>query len=83
MPQAEAQKIALEIGTLGSKGLSVNDPSGKYSLRSSPGNYAGLQLPCIQYVGFKIIDPAADIGLDITAEYEEALRLHSGGDDVF
>jgi hypothetical protein len=30
---------------------------------------------CIQYVGFKIIEPTTDIGLDIAAEYEKAKEL--------
>jgi len=56
----------------------VNDPSGKYMLRSLPGNFSGLHLLCLQYVGFKIIDPTVDIGFDIAAEYEEARRLQGG-----
>ena len=61
---------------LGTKGLSVNDPSGKYTLRSLPGNFSGLHLLCLQYAGFKVIDPTVEIGFNITAEYEEARRLH-------
>lgn len=78
MPKDEVQRIALEIAMLGTKGLSVNDPSGKYTLRSLPGNFTGLHLLCIQYAGFKVIDPSVDIGFDIAAEYEEARRLHRG-----
>jgi len=83
MPKDEVQRISVEIAMLGTKGLSVNDPSGKYTLRSLPGNFSGLQLLCFQYVGFKIIDPTLDIGFDIAAEYEEAKRLLGGsGSDV-
>ena len=71
----EVQRITHEIATLGTKGLSLNDPSGKYTLRSLPGNFSGMQLLCIEFVGFKILDPTVDLGFDITAEYEEALRL--------
>ena len=78
MPKAEVQRISLEIGMLGTKGLSVNDPSGKYTLRSLPGNFSGLHLLCLQYVGFKIIDPSVDIGFDIAAEYKEARPRHGG-----
>ena len=78
MPKDEVQRIALEIAMLGTKGLSVNDPSVKYTLRSLPGNFTGLHLLCIQYAGFKVIDPSVDIGFDIAAEYEEARRLHRG-----
>jgi len=74
-PKEEVQRITLEIAMLGAKGLSVNDPSTKYQLRSLPGDFTGLQLLCIEYVGFKIIDPTVDIGFDIYAEYAEACRL--------
>ena len=75
IPKDEVQKITLEIAMLGAKGLSVNDTSKKYQLRSLPGDFSGLHLLCIEYVGFKIIDPSVDIGFDIAAEYEEAMRL--------
>ncbi len=75
MPNEEIQRITLEIAMLGAKGLSVNDPSTRYQLRSLPGNFCGLDLLCIEYVGFKIIDPSVDIGFDVSAEYEEACRL--------
>jgi Flp pilus assembly protein TadD len=79
MPKDDVQRIATEIAMLGTKGLSVNDPAGKYMLRSLPGNFTGLHLLCLQYVGFKIIDPTVDIGFDIAGEYEEARRLHREG----
>ncbi len=34
--------------------------------------------PEVEAVGFKIIDPAVDIGFDIAAEYEEARRMYGG-----
>lgn len=76
MPKDEVQKITMEIAMLGAKGLTVNDPSKRYQLRSLPGDFTGLYLLCIEYVGFKIIDPTVDIGFDIAAEYAEACRLH-------
>ena len=76
MPQEEVQRTTLEIAMLGAKGLSVNDPSTKYQLRSLPGDFSGLRLLCLEYVGFKIIDPSVDIGFDIAAEYAEACQLH-------
>lgn len=75
LPKDEVQKITLEIAMLGAKGFSVNDPSKKYQLRSLPGDFTGLHLLCVEYVGFKIIDPTVDIGFDIAAEYAEACRL--------
>lgn len=74
-PKDEVQRITLEIAMLGARGFSVNDPGGQYTLRSLPGNFSGLHLLCIEYAGFKIIDPSVDIGFDISAEYAEACRL--------
>lgn len=47
----------------------------KHQLRSLPGDFSGLHVLCIKYVGFKIIDPTVDIGFDIATEYAEACRL--------
>ncbi len=75
MPLAEVRKITFEIAMLGSQGLDVNDPAEQYSLRSIPGKFSGLHLLCIEYVGFKIIDPKVDIGFDLSAEYAAARGL--------
>lgn len=81
MPKAEVQKIAFEIATLGSKGLSVSDPAENYTLRSLPGQFSALKLLCLQYVGFRQIEPTVDIGFDLAAEYEQARKaFESGGD---
>ncbi len=74
MSKEEVQRITMEIAMLGAKGLSVTDPSIKHQLRSLPGDFSGLHLLCLEYVGFKIIDPTVDIGFDIAAEYAEACR---------
>ena len=74
MPVDEVKRITQEIAVLGTKGLSVRDPSARYTLRSLTGEFSGLQLLCIEYAGFRIIDPSVDVGLDIAAEYEEAAR---------
>lgn len=74
MPKEEVQRITLEIAMLGAKGLSVNDPSTKYQLRSLPGDFSGLHLR-LEYVEFKIIDHSVDIGFEISAEYAQACRL--------
>ena len=79
MPPDEVRRITMEIAMLGTKGLSVSDPAEKYTLRTLPGNFSGLRLLCIEYVGLKIIDPSVDLGLDITTEYEEACRLRGQG----
>lgn len=68
----DVKRVTMEIAMIGSKGLSIQDPTAKYTLRTLSGVFSGLQLLCIEYVGFKIIDPSVDIGFDIAAEYEAA-----------
>ena len=41
-----------------------------------PGKFSGLHLLCIEYVGFKLIDPSVDLGFDLTAEYAAACEAH-------
>ena len=72
---AEIRKITFEIATLGMGGIDVNDPARKYSLRSLPGNFSGLQLLCTEYVGFKQLDPSVDLGFDLSVEYAAAQKL--------
>lgn len=78
MPKPEIQKISFEIAMLGTRGLDVNNPSKKYTLDSIPGQFSGLHLLCIEYVGFQLLDPSLDIGFDLSAEYAAACKVHGG-----
>jgi Flp pilus assembly protein TadD len=78
MSQSEVQRIAFEIAMLGRKGLDVNDPEKKYRLKSLPGEYSGLQLVSMMYVGFKIVAPEQDVGFDLSKEYAAAKSVHGG-----
>ncbi|OGH05798.1 MAG: hypothetical protein A2W22_01770 [Candidatus Levybacteria bacterium RBG_16_35_11] len=40
-----------------------------------PGEFTGLQLICYMYVGFKIIDPTMNSGIDLSREYNTAKQL--------
>ena len=79
MPKSEIQKISFEIAILGTRGLDVNDPTKKYTLNSIAGEFSGLHLLCIEYVGFQFIDPSIDIGFDLSAEYAAARKVHAKG----
>ena len=46
------------------------------TLTSLPGDFSALRLLCIEYVGFKTIDPTVDIGFDLAAEYEKACQMN-------
>jgi hypothetical protein len=71
----EIQDISFEIGLKGRSGLDINDPQRKYQVIFMPGTFSGLQLVCYMYVGFKLIAPERDIGIDLSEEYMTALRL--------
>jgi hypothetical protein len=76
MPQPEVQKITFEIAMLGSRGLNLNDSEKIHTLQSLPGAFSGLHLICLQYVGFQLLDPTIDVGIDLSAEYQAALEIH-------
>lgn len=76
MNRQQVQQITFEIAMLGRRGLDVNDSAQKYQLRSLQGRFSGLQLVCIEYAGFKILDPSVDIGFDLSREHELAGGLH-------
>lgn len=75
MPMGEVKKISMEIAVLGMSGLDVNDPSPKYTVSSLEGQFSGLHLLCIEYVGFKMFEPNLDLGFDLSAEYQKASAL--------
>ena len=47
---AEVRNVEFEIAMLGTRGLDVNDPAPKYTLRSLPGQFSGLNLVALMYV---------------------------------
>ena len=75
--RAEVRRIALEVALLGKKGLDVNGPAQKYRLKSLPGEFSGLHLVCLMYVGFKIVAPEKNIGFDLSREYAAAEAIHA------
>ena len=61
---------------MGTKGINPNDPNRKYQLRTIAGEeFTGMQLLCYMYVSWKRIAPDADMGFDLSREYEAALSL--------
>jgi tetratricopeptide (TPR) repeat protein len=78
----EIQMISSEIGLKGQKGIEINDPSKKYNLNLIEGEFTGLELICIMYVGFKQIAPNIDIGIDLSEEYDTAMSMFNSGEIV-
>lgn len=73
--QKKKLELVMEISMLGQQGLNINDPEQKYSLTSLPGEFSAMHLVSIMYAGTKQIDPDLDSGIDLSAEYEEALAM--------
>ena len=71
----KCQAITFEIAMLGRQGFDINNPNTKYTLKSLPGTFSGLQLVSYMYVGFKRLSPTADAGIDLSREYQQAQRL--------
>lgn len=77
MPLQEVQKIGLEIAVLGTRGIDPNDADKRYTLKTLPGEYSGLQLLCLMFVAFKAVAPDRDIGFDVSREYQTAVAMHT------
>jgi Flp pilus assembly protein TadD len=75
MTPESVRQVGLEVAMIGMNGLTVNDPTPKYQLKSLPGTFSGLHLVCLEYVSFKQVAPEMDIGFDLSAEYRSAQAL--------
>jgi len=75
MTPAEVRNVEFEIAMLGTRGLDVNDPAPKYTLRSLPGQFSGLNLVALMYVAAQQRAPGLDVGFDLAQEYAMALTL--------
>lgn len=70
------QAITFEIAMLGRGGLDINDPEPKYTIKSLPGNFTGMQLLTYMFVGLKQLHPDLDPGIDLEEEFKTALTLY-------
>jgi len=73
--ESRIREIAFEIALQGRGGFDINNPDKKYTIRSLPGVFTGLQLVSYMYVGFKKIAPDQDVGVDLFQEHKMALQL--------
>jgi tetratricopeptide (TPR) repeat protein len=76
----EVRNISFEIALKGREGLDINNPQKKYRIKLLEGEYTGLQLVCYMYAGFKRIDHSLDVGIDLSKEYQFAMKLFSSED---
>jgi len=78
LPPEQVRQIGFEIALLGTRGLDVNSPEPRYTLKHMDGSFSGLQLVCYEYAAFKQFAPEQNIGFDLRAEFETALKLFKG-----
>jgi len=75
MTDQQIQAVGQEIAILGMRGLDINDPSKKYTLKSLPGDFSGLHLVSIMYAAFQKTSPGTDVGIDLSREYAQAVAM--------
>lgn len=74
------KKISFDIASLGQNGLDINDPSKTYNISSLDNKeMTGLCAVCHMYAGFKILNPDLDMGIDLSKEYEQAIKTIKAG----
>lgn len=78
MDEARRKSITAEIALLGRDGLDIAGSDKKYSLRTMPGKFSGLELLAWMYAGMKQLAPGADPGIDLGREYDLAMDLFKG-----
>jgi len=79
MSQETITQIAGEIAVLGITGIDYASPAAQYTLRFLPGEaFTGLQLLCLQYVGFQIAFPETDTQIPLVEAYTAAVKLFAG-----
>jgi len=76
----EVKNISFEIALKGGEGFDINNPQKIYRIKLLEGEYTGLQLVCYMYAGFKRIDHSLDIGIDLSKEYQFAMKLFNSED---
>lgn len=72
MQPKQIQDVGIDIGLLGTKGLSINDPTKTYNVKSLDGEFTGLQLVSIMYAAFQQFAPGKNVGVDFSKEYQLA-----------
>jgi hypothetical protein len=67
----------MEIALKGQEGLDIHAADKKYTLGTLPGEFSGMQLVAMMYAGVQQMQPGADAGIDLHAEYAAAVTLRA------
>jgi tetratricopeptide (TPR) repeat protein len=73
--RVKAGAVLLEIAKVTSRGVSVAVGT-TYAVPGLEGEFSGMQLLSTLYAGLRWMGNDVDMGLDFSAEYEEALKFH-------
>jgi len=75
MPRQQLGEIVMEIAQLGQSGFAINKPEKRYTLKSLPGDYSGLELVSMMHVGFRMFDTNTDPETGLEREYQMARSM--------
>jgi len=75
MSATNVQKLALDLAMAGRSGLEVHNPNSRYRVKGLHGEFSGLAMVCFLYVVMQQIAPGADVGMDLSQEYQQAKQL--------
>jgi tetratricopeptide (TPR) repeat protein len=74
----DIKKIAFQVAMLGMNGIDQDSSEQKYSVPGMPWKmFSGRNILAYYFVGFKIVEPSQDTGLDWDREYEIAKMMAS------
>jgi hypothetical protein len=80
MAPREIQTVAFEIAVLGTEGINYIAGEEKYTLKTLPGEqFSGLQLLCMEYVGFQLTSPEIDTKIPLADAYKAAKMMFDAG----
>jgi len=75
MSTTDVRKLALDLAMAGRGGLEVNNPNSRYRVKGLQGEFSGLAMVCFLYVVMQQIAPEANVGMDLSQEYQMAKKL--------
>lgn len=72
MSEHEVKLVAQELALAGQKGLNLKDSETTYELETLPGKFTAMRIVSSMYAVFQQIMPGADVGIDLSKEYQLA-----------
>jgi hypothetical protein len=81
MDRQQIRQIAAEVAIIGKDGITYGgDKKVTYTLKSLPGEeFSGLEMLCLEYVGFKLVAPELDLRIPLEEAYRMAVQMYESG----